>query len=401
MVKILEFEEPNEDDNDDENEFKLKINHEYEKLNPPLSREELENLRISIRHDSIRTQLHVLQDGTILCGHNRYNLAKEENISDENIPYKIVDISDENDRKIYIIQDNLYRRQLTSAWRIELVSVLDKIEREKSKKQQEATYPKKGEQGFSVVENLPPHEKGKSRDKLGEKAKVSGKTYQKAIKVKEEDPELWQEVLNEERSIDGAFKTVKKIEKGYHKIEQEEKKEELLAKGTPLPEGEFNVFLADPPWRYEFSKSSSRDIENQYPTMDKDDICNIKIPSSDDSVLFLWATAPKLREALDVMKAWRFEYKTNMVWVKDKIGMGYYARNQHELILIGTKGKFSPPLDKFRHSSVISAKRTQHSKKPEEVYDIIEKMYPNHKYLELFARDNQRINWSTWGNESS
>ncbi len=87
-----------------------------------------------------------------------------------------------------------------------------------------------------------------------------------------------------------------------------------------------------------------------------------------------------------------------MVWVKDKIGTGYYVRGKHELLLINTKGKIPPPIEENRFPSVLNAPRKEHSAKPDEVYEYIEIMYPNRKYLELFAR-NQRENWTSWGLE--
>jgi ParB-like chromosome segregation protein Spo0J len=193
--------------------MKLKVNPEYASLNPPLSPEEYEDLKASIKHDGIRTDLHVLRDGTILCGHNRYKIGKELDIPDEKIPHKIVDIPDEIDRKIYVIADNLYRRQLTTPWRIELTSVLDTFEREKAEQRRKSTL-KKGNKAPDV-ENLPPRDKqGKSRDKLGEKAGVSGKTYEKAIKVKEQKPEIWRsEVLEGKKSIDKAYREIVIVEK--------------------------------------------------------------------------------------------------------------------------------------------------------------------------------------------
>lgn len=159
-----------------------------------------------------------------------------------------------------------------------------------------------------------------------------------------------------------------------------------------------NIILADPPWRYDFAVSSTRKIENQYPTMDTKDICDLKPKTDKDAILFLWGTNPKLQDALQVMKAWGFEYKTNIVWIKDKIGMGYYARSQHELLLIGTRGNFKPPIPKNRQSSIIKGKRTTHSKKPPITHTYIEKMYPDGRYLEMFAR-NRRFKWIAWGNE--
>lgn len=165
--------------------------------------------------------------------------------------------------------------------------------------------------------------------------------------------------------------------------------------------GRFNIIYADPPWRYDYSLSTSRDIENQYPTMELNDICALQVTdiSMPDSVLFLWATSPKLTEAIKVMESWGFTYKTCMVWVKDKIGMGYYARQQHEILLIGSRGNLPTPEPSNRPSSIIYGDRLQHSAKPESVYAIIESMYPEYNKVELFCR-NAREGWSVWGNQS-
>ena len=160
----------------------------------------------------------------------------------------------------------------------------------------------------------------------------------------------------------------------------------------------YDVIYADPPWRYDFAVSDTRKIENHYPTMTTDDICALDCHAAADSVLFLWATAPKIREALQVIEAWGFTYKTQMVWVKDKIGMGYYCRNQHEILMIATRGKIITPDPKNRPSSVFYGNRTKHSKKPFEIYRLIESMYPGMQYHEMFCRVG-RNGWSTFGNE--
>jgi N6-adenosine-specific RNA methylase IME4 len=91
------------------------------------------------------------------------------------------------------------------------------------------------------------------------------------------------------------------------------------------------VILADPPWRYEFSPTATRRIENQYPTMDMDELLALPVPekSAPDAVLFLWATVAKLEQALTVLRGWGFAYKTNLVWDKGQIGMGFYCRGEH------------------------------------------------------------------------
>lgn len=128
------------------------------------------------------------------------------------------------------------------------------------------------------------------------------------------------------------------------------------------------------------------------------EIKSLEIPATDNATLFLWATSPKLMEAMEVIDAWGFDYKTCMVWVKDRIGMGYYARQRHELLLIATRGRPAAPLPSNRPDSVILSPRERHSAKPEQVYTMIEKMYPNLNKCELFAR-NLRPGWESWGNE--
>jgi len=160
----------------------------------------------------------------------------------------------------------------------------------------------------------------------------------------------------------------------------------------------YDVIYADPAWRYDFSKSNSRQIENQYPTMSIEEICQLKVPAKENSVLYMWATSPKLLEAIKVINAWGFEYKTQAIWDKEVIGMGYWFRGQHEILIVATKGKFSPPDQSLRISSVIRERRTKHSKKPIYVRDMIEKWYPNAERLEMFARTTGE-NWDVWGNE--
>lgn len=178
---------------------------------------------------------------------------------------------------------------------------------------------------------------------------------------------------------------------------REELREQLIT--PPIPEGKYDVIYADPPWKYDFSETESREVENQYPTMELEKIKELNIPSAENSILFLWATAPKLKEALEVMSVWGFEYKTNAIWDKEIIGMGYWFRGQHELLLLGTKGNPSTPAQSIRVSSVYREKRGEHSKKPDYYYSLIEKYFPDGKYLELFARKKFNEKWCVYGNQ--
>lgn len=193
--------------------------------------------------------------------------------------------------------------------------------------------------------------------------------------------------------------------------QQQDKAKAVLNPSKPitpnLPSGKYDVILADPPWRYDFDVES-RATENHYPTLLVKEICRLKDTNKvriqdkfdTNAVLYLWATAPKLNEAFEVIRAWGFVYKTNMIWVKDKIGLGWYCRNQHELLLIAEKGNMPLPKAAVRPSSVLNFPRTTHSTKPLEMYAEIERWYPGHKYLEVFGTPNNTRPeyWAVFGN---
>lgn len=183
----------------------------------------------------------------------------------------------------------------------------------------------------------------------------------------------------------------------------------LNPKRTPTPDmppGVFDVIYADPPWRYDFDVES-RATENHYPTLVVGKICKLRDRNKvriqdkfdENAILYLWATSPKLNEAFEVIMAWGFTYKTNMVWIKDKIGLGWYCRNQHELLLIAEKGEMPLPDATVRPSSVLKYPRTTHSTKPPELYNLIETWYPGRHYLEVFGieNDNRPKHWGVFG----
>lgn len=178
-------------------------------------------------------------------------------------------------------------------------------------------------------------------------------------------------------------------------------KHDALPKSTPdMPTTTYSVILADPPWHFDVDNiPSNKLIKNHYPTMPTPDICKLEVPAHDDAVLFLWVLNALLLDGLKVMESWGFKYITNFVWAKDKWGMGRWNRGQHELLLLGTRGSMPAPDPSNLSSSLIQAPRREHSRKPDEVYGVIEKMYPTAAKIELFARQ-ARIGWDAWGKES-
>lgn len=165
----------------------------------------------------------------------------------------------------------------------------------------------------------------------------------------------------------------------------------------------FSVLEADPPWKFGDSlPGEGRGAVKHYPCMTVDEICRFEIPVMEtDSVLFLWRVASMQQEALDVMNAWGFKLKSEIVWEKltatgkPHFGMGHYVRASHETCLIGIRGKWKPTNRSTR--SRFAAKVGRHSEKPSEFYDLAEAM-TNGPRARLFARSH-REGWTSFGNE--
>jgi N6-adenosine-specific RNA methylase IME4 len=169
----------------------------------------------------------------------------------------------------------------------------------------------------------------------------------------------------------------------------------------------YGVILADPPWAYkawDTKTNQGRTAESYYPTMNVDRIGDLDIPAADNCALFLWATWPCLPDALAVMDAWGFTYKT-IAWTWAKLnrsglgfhfGMGYYTRANTEPCLLAVKGNM--PVATHDVQALIVSPVREHSRKPDEQYGKIERLYPDVLKLELFAR-RPRPGWAVWGNE--
>lgn len=169
-----------------------------------------------------------------------------------------------------------------------------------------------------------------------------------------------------------------------------------------LREKRYGVIYADPPWRFEpYSRETGMDRapENHYATTSLEQIFEIEPPAANDCILFLWATIPMLPQALDLMRDWGFTYKSQFVWAKDKIGPGYWIREQHELLLIGTKGDVPAPAPGNQYASLQTASRGDHSEKPFIFHEIIEDMFPTVPRVEMFARGGTLAGWDRWGAE--
>ena len=181
--------------------------------------------------------------------------------------------------------------------------------------------------------------------------------------------------------------------------------DDLLRQGF----GKFGTILSDPPWRFQ-NRSGKMAPEHKrlkrYETLSFQEIEELPVAqlALPESHLYLWVPNALILEGLEVMRRWGFTYKTNMVWYKirkdggpDGRGVGFYFRNVTEMILFGTRGNLRTLKPGRTQVNIISSRKREHSRKPDELYDILEACSPG-PYLELFARF-PRKNWSRWGNE--
>lgn len=181
----------------------------------------------------------------------------------------------------------------------------------------------------------------------------------------------------------------------------------------PLPNDRFAIIYADPPWDYKgqlqhagAGNGDTGGAMRHYPTVTLDALKTLPVSdiAEDDSLLFLWATSPHLDQAIELGKAWGFEWATvAFIWDKQRVNPGFYTLSQCELCLVFKRGKIPQPRGARNIRQLVSAKRGAHSSKPEEVRNRIDKMFPTQRKIELFARASATPapTWSFWGLEAS
>jgi N6-adenosine-specific RNA methylase IME4 len=184
---------------------------------------------------------------------------------------------------------------------------------------------------------------------------------------------------------------------------------------APLPQGPFDIILADPPWRFATWSDKGRDRcpdgprliqRGGYRTLGLEEIVALPISdiTAENAVCLLWCPPPFLLAALEVLDAWRFDYKANWVWVRPGApGTGYWSRTCYENLLVGARGRGMCPPPALHPRSVLMAPKAdkRHSRKPVELYERVECLWSTAAKVELFARAPCRAGWTCWGDESS
>lgn len=371
----------------------LQINEGFQKLIPPLSSEELTALEESVRKEGCRDPL-VTWNNTIIDGHHRYAICQKHNIS-----FNTVDRSEletELDVKLWMINNQFSRRNLPTETRLSLAYKFKEFEAEKANARMQATQFKEVDDTASAPVRYPLEtdktnndKKGKTLEVIAQKAGVSTRTAEQYDAIQRKGTEEQKAEVAEGKA------SIKKVYTQIQKAERLEKN-----KATEWPEGKYRIIYADPPWSYGDERSGFGGATDHYNTMTMEELKNMPVAalSEDNAVLFLWGTAPLLSEALELIEAWGFKYKTNIVWDKVKGSLGNYTSVKHEHLFIATKGSGVPD-NTIRVDSVQVIERTsRHSEKPEEFRNIIETLYTYGNKLELFARKKVE-GWEVYGNE--
>jgi N6-adenosine-specific RNA methylase IME4 len=375
--------------------------HPLANIFPPMEGAAFDALVADIKANGLREPL-VMFGGLLLDGRNRWRAAEAAGITITDKDIKQFDPKKYGDPLAFVISMNLQRRQLDESQRAMVAAKLANLKDGQRSDEVSGTSIEGAAMLLNVGRASVERAKTVQREAVPEivtaveQGHLAVSLGARAAKMSAEDQA---EVAA--RAAKGEINVVRKVIK--QKI-RKEKELRLGAKQIALPQKKYGVILADPEWKFEtWSQLGlvNTSPDNHYPTSALAEIKarGVASISADDCVLFLWGTVPMTPQALEVMAAWGFRYVTNFAWVKDHPGTGYWNRNQHETLFIGTKGKPPAPAPGTQWSSVIFAPVGEHSEKPERVLEMIEAYFPTLPKIELNRRGAARAGWDAWGNE--
>lgn len=323
-----------------------------------------------------------LWKGYIIDGHNRYKICTENNVAFKTLSLDEC-FEDETDVRIWIIDHQDGRRELSDFQKIELRIEREHLVESKQGQRSDLTSVRRR------TEVDKPHRQSAKQSGVGKTKYAEGKY------LAQNAPE---EVKEKLRKGETAIKTE------YKKLKQEEKKQkhQETLESTEFPEGKYRIIYADPPWDYGSSPTCKNTAtpDLKYPVMPLEAICDLPVKgiADENAVLFLWTTSYHIFQSAKVLDAWGFSYKSQFIWDKVKHNMGCYNSVRHEILLVATKGSCTPDNVELI-DSVQSIERTRHSEKPEKFREIIETLYKYGNKLELFARKKTE-DWDIYGNEA-
>ena len=349
--------------------------HEIANIFPLISEQELENLSKDIKQNGLLNKI-ILFEGKILDGRNRLKACEIAKITPEFDIYK-------GDAPLnFVISLNLHRRHLNESQRGMIAAKLANMD--------------VGGDGSNQYTKSNPANLPLSTISQSEAAKllnISERTLRDAKVIINTSPEEVPNVESGKKTIH-EVKNEKKIKKRKDEIE---KIKDKIKTDNLIIANKYDVIVIDPPWNYgrEYNSESSR-VASPYPEMNFNELSNIKLPSKDNCILWLWTTHAFIWDAKKLMEIWGFEYKAILVWNKEKMGIGFWLRMQCEFCLLGIKG--NPLWESKNIRDLINESRREHSRKPIEFYKLIEDNFTG-KFIDYFSREKYSNKWDCYGAE--
>lgn len=388
--------------------------HPLANLFPLIEGQAFEDLVADVKANGLLDPIVIL-DGQILDGRNRYRAGIAAGIIDADAPahdgigmqpWAVAYLPQyEGDPLDWVLSKNLHRRHLDESQRSAVGAKLETLGHGGQRHggdDQDASLQLTRSAVAGIV-NVSPRSIASSKKVLNEGAPELFTAIETGrVKASVAEKLL---ALPKEKQVEAVtLLAPKKLTTLAKQATRDMVEKRLADKTRALPTKQYAVIYADPAWQFEvYDRETGLDraADNHYPTQSTDEICKLPVGtiSAPDCALFLWATAPMLCDALRVMRFWGFTYKTCFSWDKVTEGTGYWSRNRHELLLVGTKGNIPAPAPGTQWPSVIVAKAGRHSEKPVEGYELIEDYFPNLPKIELNARI-QRPGWEAWGLEA-
>ena len=364
----------------------LKV-HPAAEIFPMLNAEELDALALDIKANGLQQPI-VMWEGLLLDGRNRLAACAICGVEPSFKQYE------GNSPVTFVISANIKRRQLDASQRACVAVEIEPMFAVEAKKRYDETVGRPSKQSEANLPQIKSKRKDQARDHAAKVVSVSPRMMQYAKEIEVKNPEAFERIKAGTIKVSEVQQEMKKEKReGYLKSQRQ-----AIENGGVAPvNGLFDVIVCDPPWAYgrEYDPDGSR-ISSPYPEIKQSDLLKIKIPSSKNCVLFLWTTHAFIWDAIELLDEYGFEYKANLVWNKQKMGMGAWLRMQCEFCLIGIKG--TPLWDNKTHRDIIEEPRREHSRKPESFYKLVEEITIGTR-LEFFSR-NSRKGWSVYGNET-
>lgn len=328
----------------------------------------------SIQKEGLLQPLVINQDNQLICGRRRFDALKLLGIKE--VAVHKIKTADDIDKLSKAIAENIIRKNLT--WQEE-ISAKEELDRLMRLKHGEAIKGRRTDIKPTATSAVG-WSTGKTAKLLNEPERTT-QTDIKLSKAIKENPEL---------------KKCKTKKGALRELKIKKQRERLEDAPPSKPSGLYDIIVIDPPWEMEgtYSPEGRRGIP-PYPTMTIDRIKKIKIPAKKDCILWLWVTNRKMKYAFEILESWGFEDRNILTWVKNSIGVGDWLRNQTEHCILAIKGK--PFFNAKSASTVINAKKGSHSAKPDEFFEMVDKVCAGEK-LEYFSR-KKREGWDSYGDE--